>query len=192
MNASNEYLRLTDIALLRGGRMLFGELSLELNSGEALSLMGPNGAGKSSLLHLMAGLVMPTLGEVDAPDSIGLLSSRPALKLEQRVADELRFWARIDGADLADVRNAAHIMGLDPLFDLKCGMLSDGQARRVAIARLIAGGFHLWLLDEPTNALDARTEAILFDIIRKHLGDGGMVVIATHRPLPIESTILRL
>lgn len=192
VNAREGSLSLEDVALIRGGRLLFEHLTLSVAPGEAMLLMGPNGAGKSSLLRLMAGLVEPTEGVVQLPDNIGLLSSQPALKMEQRVADELRFWAKLDGIDIGRVRQAARRMGLEPLFDLRCGMLSDGQARRVAIARIMAGGASLWLLDEPTNVLDSHSELVLLKVIRSHLADGGSVVAVTHHPLPIEASVLKL
>lgn len=185
MNASREWLKATHIALARGGRLLFEDLSFAVGPGEALVLTGPNGAGKSSLLRLIAGLLDPAAGEIERPARIGLLASEQALKPDRKLGDELAFWARLDGASPEAIAEAAELAGIAPLLDLGCRMLSSGQRQRAAIARLIAGGFSLWLLDEPTNALDQRSTDRLLTAIERHRAAGGLVVAATHQPLDL-------
>ena len=173
------------LALVRGGRLLFEGLDLDLATGEALIVTGRNGAGKSSLLRLVAGLLEPDEGQLENPFQTALLASDQALKADGRVGDELAFWADLDGASAADVAAAAATMAVAPLLDFRCGQLSSGQRQRVAIARLIASGAKLWLLDEPTNALDAASEERLLAAVAAHRAGGGLVMAATHQPLPL-------
>ncbi len=173
------------LALVRGGRLLFEGLSLSLASGGALIVTGRNGAGKSSLLRLVAGLLEPDAGTLRNPFSTALLSSDQALKPDGRVAAELAFWAGLDGASPERLAAATEAMAVAPLMPFRCGQLSSGQRQRVAIARTIASGAQLWLLDEPANALDSASEERLLAAIAAHRAGGGLVLAATHQPLPL-------
>ena len=172
-------LRLDGVACRRGGRLLFEELSLALARGEAAVVTGPNGSGKSSLLRLVAGLLLPAAGEVEAA-SVTLADDRLALDERRRLGDALRFWARLDGGD-ADAALAA--MGLDHLADAPVRILSTGQRKRATLARVIAGGASLWLLDEPANGLDAEGLERLGAAMAAHRAAGGAILAATHQPL---------
>jgi heme exporter protein A len=171
------------VALVRGGRLLFEELSFRLEPGGALLVTGRNGAGKSSLLRLVAGLLAPDAGTLSNPFACALLASDQALKPDRTVQGELAFWAGLDGAGADKVAAAAAAMAVTALLPFRCGQLSSGQRQRVAIARTIASGARLWLLDEPTSALDAASDALLIAAVEAHRAGGGLVMAATHQPL---------
>lgn len=175
----------SDVALVRGNRLLFEGLSFTVQAGGALLVTGRNGAGKSSLLRLVAGLLAPDAGELHNPFQTALLASEQALKPDRPVAAELAFWAGLDGASGDVLAAATEAMAVQPLLEFRCGQLSSGQRQRVAIARTIASGADLWLLDEPANALDSASEARLLAAIASHRAAGGLVMAATHQPLPL-------
>ena len=189
MNVVALALRANGLALVRGGRLLFEGLGFALSPGEALLVTGRNGAGKSSLLRLVAGLLEADAGELRNPFSTALLASDQALKPDGRVGAELRFWAGLDGASPETVAAAAKTMAVTALLDFRCGQLSSGQRQRVAIARTIASGAKLWLLDEPANALDSASEERLLAAIAAHRAGGGLVMAATHQPLPLPGAL---
>lgn len=174
-------LRFDEVACVRGGRLLFEGLSLSLAPGDALWVQGPNGAGKSSLLRLAAGLLVPAAGRIDAATA-ALADDRLALDRERALGRALGFWAELDGtADrLADVLDA---LALDDLRDVPVRMLSTGQAQRARLARVIASGAPLWLLDEPLNGLDLEGVALLSPLLQNHRAGGGAVLAASHLPL---------
>lgn len=182
-------LRASDLALVRGGRLLFDSLSFAVGGGGAMLVVGPNGAGKSSLLRLIAGLLEPAAGVLDNPFSTGLLGPELALKRDRTLRSELRWWARLDGTDDGSLASAADAMAVSALLDLPVTMLSAGQRQRAAIARLVASGARLWLLDEPTNALDRQSEQRLMAAIAAHRAAGGLVVAATHQPLGLDGAV---
>jgi heme exporter protein A len=184
--ASAESLVADDVALMRGGRLLFEGLSFRLEAGGALLVTGRNGAGKSSLLRLVAGLLAPDAGALSNPFATALLASDQALKPDRTVASELSFWAGLDGASPDAVAQAAEAMAVTALLPFRCGQLSSGQRQRVAIARTLASGARLWLLDEPANALDAASEARLVAAVEAHRAAGGLVLAATHQPLGLK------
>jgi len=166
-----------------------------------LTLLGPNGSGKSSLLRLIAGLLRPSAGQIElqggeAERTIGeqahYLGHLDALKPSLTVAENLGFWAGYlgDRASPADETLAA--VGLGGLTGLPAAYLSAGQRRRLSLARLLAVPRPIWLLDEPASGLDAAGQERLAELMRQHLGTGGMVVAATHGPLGIEAKELRL
>lgn len=181
-----------DVACVRGGRLLFAGLGFTLAGGEALWLQGPNGCGKSSLLRLIAGLVRPEVGKVEASARIMLADERIALDPEMTLGGALAFWARIDGADSAGVAAAMNAMALDALADVPVAFLSTGQRKRAVLARAIISAAPIWLLDEPGNGLDTVSLAALQDVIAQHRADGGAVVFASHfdLDLPGQRTIL--
>ena len=190
-------LEVADLACGRGGRMVFRGVGFALGPGEALALRGPNGSGKSSLLRILAGLLPPTAGTLrwDGADiaadrdahraRTGYLGMLDALKPALTVAETLRFHAALAGADPDAVARALIAMDLDSIAARPTRQLSQGQRRRVAMARLLATRARLWLLDEPTLALDDGAIARLGTALAAHLAAGGIAVIATHVDLTL-------
>lgn len=184
-----------NLACLRGERVVFAGLSFALAPGEALLLTGANGAGKSTLLRLLAGLLRPAEGRVlwnGAEEAVTLryLGHADALKPAFTAAENLEFAARLASVPLARVPNALAAMDLAPLASLPARVLSSGQKRRLALARLALdapGAVPLWLLDEPTTGLDAASVERLGALLAVHRAAGGMVIAATHLPLPIDA-----
>jgi heme exporter protein A len=168
--------------------MLFEGLDLALAPGEALLVTGPNGAGKSSLLRLAAGLLRPAAGTIARSDA-ALADDALALDRELPLDRALGFWARLDGTSSA---KALEAMGLEPLADVPVRYLSTGQARRARIARVIASGAPLWLLDEPANGLDSDGLARLNAAVGDHRTAGGAVLAASHGTLAGEWRTLDL
>ena len=168
----------------RGGRTLFRELSLTLAAGDAAVVTGPNGAGKSSLIRLAAGLLAPAAGSVTATRA-ALLTEAHALDAERPLAAALRFWAAFDPQPdaAARVADALRDVGLADLAQVPVRLLSTGQRRRAALARVVAGAAPLWLLDEPANGLDEAAVRRLETLIARHRGGGGAVLVATHLTL---------
>jgi len=190
-----------DLACVRGGREVFSGVSFTLHAGGLLVLRGPNGAGKSSLLRLVAGLVRKTAGDLvldggedDVPiaEHAHYVGHLDTLKPALTVIENLRFWAEMLGGSRTDAGTALDRVGLAPLADFPAGVLSAGQRRRLALARLVAAARPLWLLDEPTTAIDAAARERLFGLIRDHLEGGGLAMIATHDDLPVEAETLTL
>jgi heme exporter protein A len=184
----------TDLTAVRGGRTVFAGLSFTLGAGETLVVTGPNGAGKSTLLRLVAGLLAPVAGSIaiePAPGggfdaSLHYLGHLDGLKTALSVRQNLEFWRALwHGKPVAPALEA---VGLVNLADLPVGVLSAGQRRRVALARLLLAERPLWLLDEPATALDAAGEATLGRVIAAHLAAGGLAMVATHGDLPLVPT----
>jgi heme exporter protein A len=177
-------LRFEGVALRRGGRLLFEELDAALRSGEGLQVTGPNGSGKSSLIRLAAGLLNTERGRVDrAP--FALADDALALDRELPLRRALEFWSSSATAAMA-------ALGIDHLADVPVGLLSSGQAKRATLARVVASGASLWLLDEPLNALDAASATLLGKVIDAHRAEGGAVLAASHLPLPGDWRLLEL
>jgi heme exporter protein A len=187
---SDAALRLSGIACARGGRLLFRGVDLALEPGGSALLRGPNGIGKSSLMRICAGLLRPTAGTIERRGRIALADERLALDLEQPLAQALSFWARMDGADPGAVDDALEAVALRQLGGIPVRMLSTGQRKRAALARVIASGAGLWLLDEPGNGLDVTSLELLGAAVAAHLGRGGIVVAASHQPLPMASSVV--
>ena len=176
-----------DVTCARGGRVLFEGLSFALGAGDAAVVTGPNGVGKSSLIRIAAGLLAPALGEVAIAGPRALLAEAAALDPECTVADVLAFWAALDDAPDPGARVAAALADIDlaPLADIPVRLLSTGQRRRVAFARVLASAAPVWLLDEPANGLDVAATARLEMLVARHRDGGGIALVATHLPLAI-------
>lgn len=185
------------LACRRGERLVFEALDFALPAGGALVLTGPNGSGKSSLLRLLAGLTPPAAGQLlwdGAPVAeepaahrarLHFIGHAEALKPALTAAENLAFWAGMRGGGAAGVQAGLERFRLERLGDWPCRLLSAGQRRRLALARLIANPAPLWLLDEPLTGLDEEAAADLFEAIEAHRQQGGRVVLSTHAPVAV-------
>jgi len=176
------------VSCVRGGRVLFEGLSLTLGHGDAALVTGPNGIGKSSLIRLAAGLLAPATGRITGDATRALLTDQASLDEELPLARALVFWARLDG-DAAKVAEALKALALTDLANIPVRLLSTGQRRRAAIARVVASGAALWLLDEPANGLDKTALGLLETAIAAHRASGGAVLVASHTPITLPGTI---
>ncbi len=184
-------LRAQNLGCDRGGHPVFRGVDFVLSAGEAMILRGDNGAGKTSLLRLIAGLCPITEGELhlremehgwksrDASGLIAWQGHEDAHKSALSVRENLRFWARLHPDEL-NIEAALDRVGIAALADNQAAQLSAGQKRRLALARLLIQNKPLWLLDEPTAALDAKAATMSEDLIAGHLRAGGIAIIATH------------
>lgn len=177
-------LSFADVACVRGGRLLFEGVTFALAPGEAALVSGPNGTGKSSLIRIAAGLLPAAAGEVKGDGTRALLAETAALDPELSVAAALRFWARIDGQAEA-VEAALAAVELADLAQVPVRLLSTGQRRRAALARVVASGAPVWLLDEPANGLDLQSVRVLEGLIAGHRAAGGIALVATHLPIAL-------
>lgn len=180
----------------RGGDTVFANIGFALEDGEALVVTGPNGSGKSTLLRVVAGLLPAAEGGVrvegggetwPTPSAachyVGHLN---AMKTALTVNENLEFWRRFAGEPARGIAEALEEVELGHIGHLPFGYLSTGQKRRAALARLLVSHRPVWLLDEPTAGLDKASEARLAEMMAQHLGEGGIIVAATHLPLGLE------
>jgi heme exporter protein A len=202
-------LQATDLACLKGDRLLFRGLALRVDPGAMLRVAGPNGYGKTSLLRILCGLAHPETGQVCwNARPIGrhrevfhrtllYLGHAPALNDLLTPLENLRFSCSA-GGDAVDEDvciDALVRIGLADQLDLPARVLSQGQRRRVGLARLFLGTARkLWVLDEPFTALDVAAVADLVTTLTDHCAAGGMVVLTTHQDAPFATppTVLNL
>jgi heme exporter protein A len=194
-------LGIENLALRRGGRLLFEGLSFAVEAGSAAALIGRNGAGKTSLLRAIAGLASLeagaiTFGALAAEDAraehIHLAGHQDGQKPARTAWEELSFWARWNGASYDAARRAAERLDLTRLLELEVRRLSAGQRRRLSLARLLAAPRALWLLDEPLSPLDADWRERFGEIMAEHMAGGGLIVAAVHDPLPIPAQAVEI
>jgi heme exporter protein A len=192
------HLSVSGLACRRSDRLVFTGLDVRLDAAAALLVVGPNGSGKSSLLRLLAGLLRPFAGAIrwdgaDIADDVyahrarlAYLGHGDAVKPSLTAAEEIGFWAAVDGARAGAGAAALAAMDMTRLADFPCRHLSAGQKRRLAIARVLARiEAPLWILDEPTNGLDAEARRRLGRALAAHRDGGGMVVAASHEGLDL-------
>lgn len=198
-------LRAEGLAAFRGERLVFRDLTFAVPAGGALVLAGPNGSGKSTLLRVLAGLGRAEAGRVlwDGHDAladrtehagrVAYIGHLDGLKLGLTVAENLKFYAALSagsqrhtGFRRHDEKEALAALALTDLADLPARMLSAGQKRRLALSRLALTAAPLWLLDEPTVGLDVAAIGRFGALLQRHRDRGGIVVAATHVPLPLD------
>jgi heme exporter protein A len=189
------------VRCVRGGREVFSGLDFDVSSGEALAVTGPNGSGKTSLLRLIAGLLAIGDGsivleggdaELTLPEQAHYLGHRDALKPALSVNENLSFWRNFLGGEPFDAAKGLAAVGLDHAIHLPAAYLSAGQRRRLSIARLLVVRRQVWLLDEPTNALDTAGQNMFAGLMNDHLARGGLIIAATHAPLGVPAKQLRM
>lgn len=196
----------SDLECVRGDRTLFSGVSFTVMPGAALLVQGPNGAGKTSLLRIALGLARPSRGEVtwegrlihSASEAyrreIAYCGHASALKDELTAAENVRAAASLTGGSMVheEALRALALVGVEGLADLPLRSLSQGQKRRIALARLVLGRAKLWVLDEPLAALDAAGAEWLGRALTQHLAGGGIALVTSHQPLPIEADVATL
>lgn len=197
-----------NLSARRGEDLIFKDISFVLEQGECLILTGRNGSGKSTMLRAVAGLLRPESGRVTwtsegaetgmrAAEACHYLGHRNAMKAELSVSENLSFWKEFlgdfnagpnsDGRSVS-VGEAAESVGLGGITHLPFGYLSAGQQRRMAFAKLLVAWRPVWILDEPTAALDVSAEVVFTGLIKQHLAEGGIMLAATHQPLGLGNT----
>jgi len=190
-----------EVGCVRGGREVFSGLSFEAASRDALAVVGPNGSGKTSLLRLIAGLLAPARGsiileggeaELTLAEQSHYLGHRDALKPALSVSENLNFWRDFLGGETSNPAESLATVELDHAAHLPAAFLSAGQRRRLSIARLLTVRRPVWLLDEPTNALDTAGQKLFATLMGDHLARGGLIIAATHMPLGITTRTLRV
>jgi len=212
MNPADNLLTLRDLACIRGERVLFSRLTVQVPAGGAMRLIGPNGSGKSSLLRLLAGLLRPAHGDIAwngaaiRADVAGhrarvlFVGHLDAVKPYLTVRENIAFWAGLYGSMAAPIaapeatpeatiERAIAALELAPLAELPARFLSAGQRRRANLARLFVTDAKLWLLDEPTTSLDERSSNAVEAAIARHRAGGGIAVVATHTPIRLDAAI---
>ena len=200
-------LNVKNLQCTRGDRELFTNLSFSLDKSQLMMLEGQNGSGKTTLLRSLCGLYLPDEGEIlwdglsikkqdeNFRQALLYLGHLNAIKADMTVLENLRFNTKLAGESVTDdaLMDALDTIGLFAFEDFPTSQLSQGQKRRVALARLLVSKATLWILDEPFVALDAGAVELLQSIIAKHIEKGGMVILTTHQEVPLTSgEIIRL
>ena len=192
-------LQVENLCLSRGTRTLFRGLSFAVEAGCAAALVGENGVGKTSVLRAIAGLLEPTAGTIRFFGDDGVEADEAIRRQAHLVghldglAGSLTAWAEVEfavawtGGSIDVARKTVSRLGLERVLDLPVRKLSAGQRRRLTMIRLVASPRPLWLLDEPTTALDAASRGWMEGTMRAHLDGGGLIVAAAHDPLPIDA-----
>ncbi len=182
------------LSCIRGDRTLFSDLSFTLSPGQLLHVKGPNGSGKTTLLRTVCGLFQPQHGSIfwnkeninsleeDYRREFLYLGHQNGIKDDLNGLENLTLSCRLDSSNVNNdqIRQALGEMGLAGFEDLPTKMLSQGQKRRVALARLLLNTAPLWILDEPFVALDADAVELLQSVIADKLQNGGLVMLTTH------------
>ncbi len=192
-------LEVSDLGCARGDHHLFAGLNFSLSPGELMQVQGPNGSGKTTMLRTLCGLAMPEAGEIrwrgknvremreEYLAELAYLGHHNAIKDELNALENLQINAGLAGATVDEKRavDALRRMGLRKKELLPVKVLSQGQRRRVALARLLVTDAPLWILDEPLTALDVGAVDLMQELIGEHLAKGGMVIFTTHQPLQV-------
>ena len=187
-----------NLSCQRGYKLLFENLSFELNSGEVLKVSGPNGSGKTSLMKILAGLSSFETGSIDYDDTtinserynldFLYLGHLAALSPELSCLENLKYTMRLgnDNLDL-DFSDALKMVGLEKFENELVGKLSAGQKKRIALSLLFITQSKVWLLDEPFSALDSKAIKIIETRVEDHCNSGGICILTTHQECNIKN-----
>jgi heme exporter protein A len=198
-------LDVSGLECVRGDRRLFKDICFSLRPGGLLQVHGPNGSGKTSLLRMLCGLVAPAHGDIQWQGAsiramgeeyfraVTYLGHLPAVKDDLTALENLLISAELSGIQLSEEKAivALRRMGLSGREMLPAKVLSQGQRRRVALARLLVAGTTLWILDEPLTALDSAAVQLMQTIMEEHLRNGGMVILTTHQELSVPGVTMQ-
>ena len=201
MNMSNA-LCVEKVHVWRGDRHVLQGVSAEIRPQELLHISGPNGTGKTTLLRVVSGLLRPEQGSVtwlgqsinairpDYQASLAYASHEPALKGDLTALENLRFAVGLKRRASADeLRAALARTGVGGCANLPARVLSAGQRRRVAMARVLAMSATLWLLDEPFTNLDAAGSELISELLQTHVAGGGLALVVAHHELKVSCTV---
>jgi heme exporter protein A len=189
-----------DLACVRGERTIFSRLNFTIEPGGLLLVQGANGSGKTSLLRMVCGLLAPAAGhirwrgeDIDRTreryhTEMAYFGHSPAIKEDLTALENLLFACRLEGVQLSRETAAEALgrVGLARCLELPARTLSQGQRRRVALARLFLRKARLWILDEPLTALDKAASNLVQSLIGEHLRQGGMALLTTHQPIAVD------
>lgn len=198
-------LRVAGLCSVRGDRQLFQGLDVRVAAGEILLVEGRNGSGKTTLLRMFCGLIEPSGGQIlwrgepirqlaeEYTRELLYIGHRPGVKDDLSPVENLRIAAILDGVDIDETAawHALARIGLQGFEDLPTRYLSQGQKRRVALARLLVSTAKIWILDEPFVALDVSAVEELQGVIREHVAGGGIVILTTHQSVGLMSESLQ-
>ena len=194
-------LEVSKLGCVRGDRRLFSGLDLAVSPGTFIQLTGPNGSGKTSLLRILCGLLAPAEGQVkwnganiralgeEYFTSVTYMGHRHGVKDELSAVENLRISNALNGIELSKerARDVLEQMGLAGRHLLPARLLSEGQRRRVGLARLLVCNTKLWLLDEVMTSLDKGAVSLVRSLIQNHLTGGGIAIVATHQDLELST-----
>jgi heme exporter protein A len=175
------------LGAVRGERVLYRDVSVSASAGDLVLLRGANGSGKTTLLRQLAGLSEPQAGKVERAGLHHWIGHTNGLKAHETPRSHLEHWARVWGS-AADISDILAAVGLKRPAEVPCRMLSAGQKRRTALARMKLVDRTLWLLDEPFNALDTDGQSLLAEMIESHRAEGGAVIAALHGTAPVHAS----
>src|ERR1700733_4500532 len=205
MNTAADGLRVEKVHVWRGDRHVLKGVSLDLKLGQLLQVSGPNGTGKTTLLRVVCGLLRPEQGVVswlgqsisavrlEDQAALAYASHEPALKGDLTALENLRFAVGLKRrVAAADLRASLERTGVGACADLPARVLSAGQRRRVAMARVLAMSASLWLLDEPFTNLDAAGTALTLNLLQSHVERGGSALVVAHHELALACDTRRL
>lgn len=198
-------LEVRNLCYERDERCLFNNLQFKLAEGQLLQVAGANGSGKTTLLKILAGLLLPTEGEIiwqqqqiqhsrhQFYQALLYLGHLPGINLQLTPKENLNFFAKLNAIDVSEreLAQALENMGLNELVDVPCYLLSAGQQRRVTLTRLFCSRAKLWILDEPLTALDQQGIKLIEQLVARHLAQQGMVIITSHQPLSTRSIVAK-
>jgi heme exporter protein A len=198
MNIAPDGLCVEKVHVWRGDRHVLRGVSLDVHPGELMHVSGPNGTGKTTLLRVVSGLLRPEKGSIawqgrsiaaaaaEYQSALAYASHEPALKSDLTALENLRFTVGLKRrVTVAELRSSLERTGVANCADLPARVLSAGQRRRVAMARVLAFRADLWLLDEPYTNLDGSGSSLLSALLAEHVGQGGVALVVAHHDLNV-------